>query len=164
MRSLMQHDGQPNKPFHLTTSGYNPHRRTLFIWEGVTNYLAEGIVDETLRWCASAPAGSKALFTRIHARVVDEPGAFEGTNRLFAILDTSYERWTFGLDPSGLPSFVAQRGLRLEADVGASDYRARYFGRRADRMRGDEFYRIAVARVAEASGNPRDAAQQGPSS
>jgi methyltransferase (TIGR00027 family) len=44
-------------------------------------------------------------------------------------------------------SFLAQRGLVLSWDVGASDYRALYFGRAAMRMRGYEFYRIAVARV-----------------
>lgn len=40
-----------------------------------------------------------------------------------------------------------KRGLRLDEDVGASDYRGRYFGRSAARMRGYEFYRIAIAQV-----------------
>lgn len=141
----------------ITSSGYDLHRRTLFLWEGVTNYLTEGAVDGTLRWCAGATAGSKVLFTYVHSRVLDEPAAFDGTERLFATLAAANERWTFGLDPSSLSSFLAQRGLVLEADVGASDYRARYFGRRADHMRGYEFYRIAVARVPEASPNDRDA-------
>lgn len=145
----------------LTSSGYDPYQRTLFLWEGVTNYLTEDAVDRTLRWCASAAAGSKVLFTYIHSRVLDEPQAFEGTERLFATLGAANECWTFGLDPSCLPSFLAQRGLRLEADVGASEYRARYFGRAADRMRGYEFYRIAVARVPKASPDHEDAAQQG---
>jgi methyltransferase (TIGR00027 family) len=145
----------------IMSSGYDPHRRTLFIWEGVTNYLTEDAVDGTLRWCAGAASGSKVLFTYVHSRVLDEPHAFDGTDRLFATLRAADERWTFGLDPSNLRSFLAQRGLILEADIGASDYRARYFGRAADRMRGYEFYRIAVTRVPETSPNPRDAAQQG---
>src|SRR5262245_44652429 len=143
----------------MRSSGYDPHRRTLFIWEGVTNYLTEDAVDGTLRWCASARAGSKVLFTYIHSRVLDEPQAFDGTDRLFATLGAANERWTFGLDPATLPSFLERRGLLLEADVGASDYRARYFGGRADRMRGYEFYRIAVARVPEVSRNHPDAAR-----
>jgi methyltransferase (TIGR00027 family) len=145
----------------LTASGHDPHLRTLFIWEGVTNYLTEGAVDGTLRWCGSAPAGSKVLFTYVHSRVLDEPRAFDGTDRLFATLGAADERWTFGLDPSSLRGYLAQRGLVVEADFGAADYRARYFGRTADRMRGYEFYRIAVARVPEASPNRRDVAQQG---
>jgi hypothetical protein len=48
-----------------------------------------------------------------------------------------------------MSSFLAQRGLVLSEDVGASDYRAFYFRSAAKRMRGYEFYRIAVARVPE---------------
>ena len=51
-----------------------------------------------------------------------------------------------------------QRGLVLSEDVGASDYRALHFGAAAMRMRGYEFYRIAVARVPDPSLTP---AQQG---
>jgi methyltransferase (TIGR00027 family) len=135
----------------MTSAGYDSRRRTLFIWEGVTNYLTGDAVDATLRWCASAAANSKVLFTYIHARVLDEPRAFAGTEALFATLAAAHERWTFGLDPSDLPSFLGQRGLHLEVDLGASDYRRRYFGGRADCMRGYEFYRICIARVAKAS-------------
>ena len=131
----------------IRASGYDPDRRTLFIWEGVTNYLTEDAVDRTLRWCASAAPSSRVLFTYVHSQVLDEPQAFHGTERLIATLNAAGERWTFGLNPSSLHSFLAQRRLLLEADVGASEYRARYFGRAADRMRGYEFYRIAVARV-----------------
>jgi hypothetical protein len=73
--------------------------------------------------------------------------AFYGTEKLFMTLSAAGERWTFGLDPSQLSSFLAERGLVLSEDVGASDYRALYLGRAAMRMRGYEFYRIAVARV-----------------
>lgn len=131
----------------MDSAGYDPHRRTLFIWEGVTNYLTEEAVDGTLRWCARAAAGSKLLFTYVHRQVLDTPQAFEGTQNVLATLDAAAERWTFGLDPSCLPSFLAQRGLTLDEDVGASEYRALYFGRAARRMRGYEFYRIASAYV-----------------
>src|SRR5262249_30506189 len=137
----------------IRASGYDPDRRTLFIWEGVTNYLTEDAVDRTLRWCASAAAHSKVLFTYVHRQVLEEPQAFEGTEKLFATLGAAGEHWTFGLDPSCLSSFLAPRGLTLEEDVGASDYRARYFGRAASRMRGYEFYRIAVARVPDPARN-----------
>jgi methyltransferase (TIGR00027 family) len=140
-------------PDALMSSGYDPRRRTFLIWEGVTNYLTEDAVDGTLRWCARLAAGSKVLFTYVDSRVLDEPHAFHGTQRLFATLRAANERWTFGQDPSSLRSFLAQRGLMLETDVGAADYRARYFGRAADHMRGYEFYRIAVARIPEATPN-----------
>ncbi len=132
----------------MSAAGYNPSRRTLFIWEGVTNYLTEATVDGTLRWCASARAGSTVLFTYVHRQVLDSPEAFEGTEKLFATLSAAGERWTFGLDPSGLRTFLAERGLMLDEDVRAPECRARYFGPSASDMRGYDFYRIAVARVA----------------
>ena len=91
----------------MNAAGYDPCRRTLFIWEGVTNYLSEGAVDGTLRWCARAAAGSTVLFTYVDRQVLDAPQAFHGTEKLFATLRAAGERWTFGLDPSCLSSFLA---------------------------------------------------------
>jgi methyltransferase (TIGR00027 family) len=140
-------------PLHETmaAAGYDPRRRTLFIWEGVTNYLTEPAVDGTLRWCADAAAGSQVLFTYVHRLVLENPQAFWGTTKLFATLGAAGERWTFGFDPAALPDFLERRGLVLAEDLGAADYRARYFGAAAARMRGYEFYRLAVARVLRAS-------------
>ena len=135
----------------LAAAGWDPQRRTLVIWEGVSNYLTEAAVDGTLRWCARTAPGSRAIFTYIHARVLVDPRAFEGTERLFATLRDTGEQWTFGLDPADLDSFLAERGLELQSDLGATEYRARCYGREAESMRGYEFYRIAVARVPEAS-------------
>ena len=43
--------------------------------------------------------------------------------------------------------FLVERGLSLESDLGAAEYRERYFGDAARKMRGHEFYRVALARV-----------------
>ena len=136
-------------PDTMTAAGYDPRRRTAFLWEGVTNYLSADAVDRTLRWCARAAAASKVIFTYVDRQVLDAPQTFEGTGKIIATLRASGERWTFGLDPSTLSDFLAQRGLALDEDVGAADYRARYFPLAARGMRGYEFYRIAVAHVPE---------------
>ena len=144
----------------MSAAGYEARRRTLFIWEGVTNYLTEDAVDGTLRWCAGAAAGSLLIFTYVHRQVLDAPEVFHGTEKLFATLRAAGETWTFGLDPARLSSFLVQRGLVLSEDVGASDYRALHFGAAAMRMRGYEFYRIAVARVPDPSLTSHGAQQQ----
>jgi len=131
----------------LDAAGYDHDRPTLFIWEGVTNYLTESAVDDTLRWCARAAPSSRIVFTYVHRGVLDDPASFFGTARLFDTLDASGERWTFGLDPAGLASFLAARGLHLDEDVGAGEYRRRCYGSSAATMRGYEFYRIACAHV-----------------
>jgi methyltransferase (TIGR00027 family) len=131
----------------MVAAGYRDAARTLFLWEGVTNYLTEAGVDSTLRWCSRAAPRSQLLFTYIDRAVLDDPRSFAGTVHVRATLAAAGERWTFGIDPAVLPDFLAQRGLALEQDVGATEYRRRYFGEAARTMRGYEFYRIALARV-----------------
>jgi methyltransferase (TIGR00027 family) len=42
----------------LSNAGFQGKRRTLVIWEGVTNYLTAAAVDATLRWIGSLAEGS----------------------------------------------------------------------------------------------------------
>jgi methyltransferase (TIGR00027 family) len=131
----------------MAAAGYREPARTLFLWEGVTNYISEAAVDATLRWCARAAPGSKLVFTYVERSVLDDPQSFYGADKIFAALAAAGEEWTWGIEPAALPDFLALRGLSLEQDVPADEYRRRYWGERASTMRGYEFYRIAVAGV-----------------
>jgi methyltransferase (TIGR00027 family) len=133
----------------MEAAGYRATARTFILWEGVTNYLTEAAVDATLRWCAGAAAGSRLLFTYVHRDVLVRPEIFAGSRQLFAALARAGERFTFGIDPAELADYLAARGLALESDIGAADYRRRYYGDAARAMRGHEFYRVALARVAK---------------
>jgi len=135
----------------MSTSGYEPSRPTVFLWEGVTNYLTERAVDATLRWCAQAAEDSLLLFTYVHSDVLSKPDAFVGGRRLHSTLDKVGEQLTFGMDPTDMAPYLAERGLKLDWDLGAAEYRARYFGGRAKAMVGHEFYRVAAAHVSTAS-------------
>jgi methyltransferase (TIGR00027 family) len=139
----------------MTVAGYRNSVPTLFLWEGVTNYLTEAAVDATLRWCSQAAPGSRLVFTYVHRAVLDDPRSFFGTEKLLATLAASGETWTFGIDPSAVSNFLAQHGLTLERDLGAEEYRRLYFKEAARGMRGYEFYRIAVARLSEHAMQPR---------
>jgi methyltransferase (TIGR00027 family) len=131
----------------MAAAGYRESARTFLLWEGVTNYLTEAAVDATLRWCSRAAPGSLLLFTYVHRDILTRPDAFVGTRQLFASLERAGERFTFGIEPGELPAFLAERGLSLESDVGAAEYRDRCYGAAARGMRGHEFYRVALARV-----------------
>jgi len=60
-------------------------------------------------------------------------------------LQRAGETWTFGFYPEHLQVYLAERGLDLTEDVGASEYRARYMGAFGRRLKGYEFYRVAFA-------------------
>jgi methyltransferase (TIGR00027 family) len=140
---------QDNLERAMAAAGYCESARTFFLWEGVTNYLTEAAVDATLRWCSRAALGSRLLFSYVERSVLENPQSFFGTKKLFATLAAAGEKWTWGIEPCALPEFLAQRGLSLEQDIGATEYRRFYWGERARTMRGYEFYRIAVAAVSE---------------
>jgi methyltransferase (TIGR00027 family) len=130
----------------LQDAGFDLSRRAFFLWEGVTQYLTAEAVDETLRYAASAAAGSQILFTYVDEKVLDPEPLFAGIKALNHALREAAEPWVSGFDPAGLARYLDARGLRLLTDLGAADYRALYM-KRAGRFRGYEFYRVAVAEV-----------------
>ncbi|MGP0030814.1 MAG: class I SAM-dependent methyltransferase [Acidimicrobiales bacterium] len=138
----------------MEAAGHDMDRPTVFVWEGVTGYLTEAAVDTTLRWCARAAPGSRLIFTYLHRDVLTDPQRFAGTERLLATLDKVGERLTFGMDPAAVAGYLAQRGLTLQRDLGAAEYRELAYGDRARDMHGHEFYRVAFATVGAAVPGP----------
>ena len=129
----------------LYDSGFKANQRSFFIWEGVTNYLTERAVDSTLSYVGGVP-GSRIVFTYVHRGVLDGSATFRGTRHVRNTLQRAGETWTFGFYPEHLQVYLAERGLDLTEDVGASEYRARYMGAFGRRLKGYEFYRVAFAR------------------
>jgi O-methyltransferase involved in polyketide biosynthesis len=113
----------------------------------VTNYLESHAVDETFRTCVKARKESRIIFTYVDRKVLTNPEAYPGTQRIAGVLQKAREKWTFGLDPAELAAYLAEKGLQLETDVSAEEYRSRYYGERSRGMKGYEFYRVAMARV-----------------
>jgi methyltransferase (TIGR00027 family) len=133
----------------LAAAGAPEGERTLFLWEGVTNYLDADSVSAVFDLVAQiAAAGSRIIFTYVHAGVLD--GHFEapGLKALFARLAATGESWTFGFHPDQVGDTLARHGLRLIADLGAADYRSLIMGERSRGLVGYEFYRVALAEVA----------------
>ena len=127
-------------------AGYRDTDRTLFLWEGVTNYLTR---KRSTPPCAGAPTPrrERADLHLREPRRARPPGRYAGADRLFAPSTTS---------ANGSPSASTPRRRRrprgpglvlLERDLGAAEYRRQVFGAAAERMRGHEFYRVAIARI-----------------
>ncbi len=125
-------------------AGLDRSCRTLFVWEGVTNYLTAAAVDEVLAFVRAAGPGSRLLFTYVDCQVIDNPDRYRGTRALSWLLRESGEPWTFGIDPSHLTEFLGRRGFELVSDVDSVTYRRRYLAQREDCPVGYEFYRAAL--------------------
>jgi methyltransferase (TIGR00027 family) len=134
-------------PEVLSAAGFRESERTEFLWEGVTNYLTAEAVDSVLRFVAGCGVGSQIVFTYVHAGLMDGAVRFGGGEKLLRNVARIGEPWTFGIVPEKLAKFLGRRGLRLEWDLSAEEYRDRYFGAAARKMKGYEFYHVAMARV-----------------
>jgi hypothetical protein len=84
----------------------------------------------------------------VNADVLSDPGRYDGAEQLHSTLDNVGEKLTFGIDPAHAAEFLAARGLTLERDLGAAEYRELAYGTAAEKIRGHEFYRVAITRVA----------------
>lgn len=128
----------------LAAAGWDAGRRSLFLWEGVTNYLTEPAVGAVFSWIGRGAPGTRVVFTYIHAGVLDGSVAFADGPRSLANVRALGEPWTFGLDPGAVAPFLARANLTLVEEAGADDYRRRWLGRSSP---GYAFYRLAVADV-----------------
>jgi methyltransferase (TIGR00027 family) len=136
-------------PEVLTQSGFDPSRPAVFVWEGVTNYLTPEAVDSVLCYVAGCSRGSRVIFTYVHAGVLDGSVHFDGARHLLREVAQLDEPWTFGLFPNEVAEFLCERGLCLDRDLSAREYRSQYFGPPAQWMKGYEFYHVAIAHVQE---------------
>jgi methyltransferase (TIGR00027 family) len=129
----------------LTEAGWSANLRTLFIWEGVTNYLDTRSVETVFNFfTADACFGSRIIFTYVHADVLNSSFVAPGVVRLAAALRAYGEPWTFGFKPEEVPAYLAKKGLRLLIDLGAAEYRGKYMAP-VKKLIGYEFYRAALA-------------------
>ena len=134
-------------PQRLAEGGFDLSSTTLFLWEGVTHYLSSDAVDSVLRYVSVCPPGSRLIFSYVHSGALDPSASFEGAADILRNVARLGEPWTFGLDPVTVPEYLRQRGLQLDRDASARDYRTQYYGAAGQRMRGYDFYHVAIAHV-----------------
>lgn len=100
----------------LSKAGYQPGQKNLFIWEGVTMYLAAQAVDGTLDFIHRYSAGgSRVVFDYIYAAVLRRENRYYGERGIYNRVASAGEGWTFGLEDGAIRSFLAARGFECIA-------------------------------------------------
>ena len=99
----------------LAALGHDPARPTLTVWEGVTMYLHEPAIADTVAavraW--SAP-GSQLCFSYVERRQIEQPRLV--TRLVAATVRAWGEPWRFGWDPRALGGWLDAHGYRLVSD------------------------------------------------
>jgi methyltransferase (TIGR00027 family) len=131
----------------LSAAGFQIGPNTLFIWEGVTQYIKAESVDSTFQYISRAVGvGGRVVFTYVNRGLIDGSVQMDGARRLMSEVERQGEPWVFGIQPSGLNQYLAERGLSLIEDVGADDYRTRYLDPVGRKMNLFEGERVAMAK------------------
>ena len=105
----------------LPESGYDESHKTLFIWQGVTQYLTPEAVDSTLAFITNySPSGSSVIFDYMYPTLLD------GTVRRGEVANMRSRRWAsgemlvFGISEGAVKDFLEKRGF---ADVKDADHK-----------------------------------------
>ncbi len=112
----------------LLESGYDPKRKTLFIWQGVTMYLSREAVDATLAFVVDHSAsGSAIVFDYIYCSVLEGAHKHNEVGGMRRYRFMTGEGLTFGIPEGTVETFLKGRGFRQVKDVNAEDLKAAYF-------------------------------------
>ncbi|GLV55638.1 S-adenosyl-L-methionine-dependent methyltransferase [Dictyobacter sp. S3.2.2.5] len=119
----------------------------LFVWEGVTQYLTEEAIHQTLTFVGKSAPGGILVFTYVLRSLIERRSNVPGAQKLLERLDKGGSPWLFGLEPSDVASYLSSFHLNLTADVGNTDYQASYLKPLGRELVVSECERIAKATV-----------------
>jgi methyltransferase (TIGR00027 family) len=132
----------------LGAAGFQTGVRTLFTWEGVTQYLTGEAVKGTLEFVSSISGeGSAIVFTYVRRGIIDGSDRPEWFGSFLSLASRIGSPFLFGLDRAELGQYLCDCGLELVEDVGAAEYQDRYLkplGRKLNVFDGE---RAVYARV-----------------
>lgn len=135
----------------LREAGYDPGRKTLFLWEGVTYYLTGDAVDDVLRLVRENTHPETTIAFDYVITLSDENIDRIHGARTFTETWWKHhkgEPFRFFIDQGALPSFLSERGLDLVEHLDASEMESAYSTGDAGAPTGKVtgFFRLAVAR------------------
>ena len=132
----------------LKKAGYTLSSKTLFIWEGVTQYISREAVDNTLKYVAQAATGSRIVFTYVLRSFIDGSHIPDGLNSLYkTMLKKKTPLWICGLDPAEMHEYLSKYSLSLIEDVGHEEYLERYIKPKSRDLTVMEIERTVLAAV-----------------
>ena len=132
----------------LKKAGYTLSSKTLFIWEGVTQYISKEAVDNTLKYVAQASTGSRIVFTYVLKSFINGSYIPDGLNSLYKFaLKKKNPLWFCGFDPAEMHQYLSEYSLSLIEDVGHEEYLERYIKPKSRDLTVMEIERTVMAEV-----------------
>ena len=131
----------------LFEGGYQRNLKTLFIWEGVTMYITEEAVDETMAFVVeNSGEGSSIIFDYILKSVIDSSCKLQVANKWKDYVARSGEQATFGIAESDLENYLLQKGF-CQIESVDDEFVRKYFTEVNRKQATLPFFRFAHATV-----------------
>ncbi|QBD75601.1 SAM-dependent methyltransferase [Ktedonosporobacter rubrisoli] len=130
----------------FSATAFNPASPTIFIWEGVTQYISEEAFRRTLAFVGASAPGSILVFTYVLKSFIEGHSDIPGNAKMLQMVAKRGSPWIFGLDPADVAAYLSPFHLSLSADVGSENYQSCYF-----KPMGRELVVSKVERIAQAS-------------
>lgn len=125
----------------LLAEGFDPARKSVWIWEGVTPYLPRPAIEATTHQLARlADRGSRVLVTYVTGEMVNAPTlVLPGLLAAFELLG---EPLRGRLEPEELASLASREGFTVASDTGSAEWARSHY--RAARSRVEITERLAI--------------------
>ncbi len=111
----------------LSKAGYDKDKRTLFIWEGVTFYLAPKAVDDTLRYIKNNSRGGSTVCFDCSTSSQDGLKRY-GVKELKEAMRVSFpgEATLFAFEEGKIKSFLSERGFAVIECLNTEDMEKKF--------------------------------------
>jgi methyltransferase (TIGR00027 family) len=112
----------------LLECGYSERKKTLFIWQGVTQYLAPEAVDSTLAFVANHSVQSSSIvFDYMYTSLLDGTVKRGEVNSMQRYRRMTGEGFKFGIPEGTIGAFMRRRGFCRVKNVTHQDFKRLYF-------------------------------------
>jgi methyltransferase (TIGR00027 family) len=125
----------------LITSGFDKQKKTLFIWEGVTLFLNQDILEETLGQVAGLGPDNRIVFDFIPPELLDDETDYKGNRELLKLCAAVKEPLTFGCRPEKMKLVLSNLGFDAIDIVGMRQAHQIYCG--SDRIEDSYYFATA---------------------
>jgi methyltransferase (TIGR00027 family) len=115
-------------PAKLEEAGFEGHKRSLFVLEGLLMYLQPESVDETFCMIRDlAGAGSQVVFDYVYSSVLRHEGLYDDEKKIVDQVSNAGEQWNFGIENGSIGQFLSRYDLRLCEQRDAHQLEQMYF-------------------------------------
>lgn len=131
----------------LLASGFDPFKRSVIVWLGVSPYLTGHTIEQTLAdlsvLCAS---GSHLVVDYVDAGVITGTTRWKSAQRVARVVARRGEAYRSGFTAADLDAVLAAHGFEPCEHATVSALLQRYDSAHASRLTGDDWLAIASAR------------------